>query len=132
MNYAKEPEIKNLIKQALKEDIGRGDITTQKTIPKDIKKAAVIIAKEKGIDGICLLGEVPTYATRIPNPKAALAILEILTKMLGIEINLSELISLAKEAEEEMKKVAAQAMGEFIDQFTKPIWEQEPREEEEE
>ena len=90
------------------------------------------VAKEKGVDGICLLGEVPTYATRIPNPKAALAILKVLTEILGIEISLGELISLAREAEEEMKKVAAEAMGEFIDQFTKPIWEEEPREEEEE
>lgn len=87
------------------------------------------VAKEKGMDGICLLGEVPTYATRIPNPKAALAVLEILTKMLGIEIDLGELVSLAEEAEEEMKRVTAQAMGEFIDQFTKPIWEQKEEEE---
>lgn len=88
------------------------------------------VAKERGMDGVCLLGEVPTYATKIPNPKAALAILRILTKMLDIEIDLSELVGLVKEAEEEMKKIAAEAMGEFIDQFTKPLWEQ--REEEEE
>jgi proteasome assembly chaperone (PAC2) family protein len=87
------------------------------------------VAKERGIEGICLLGEVPAYTTRIPNPKASLAVLDILTKMLDIDINLSELAKLAKESDEEMKKLAAEAMGEFIDRYTKPVW---PAEEEEE
>jgi nicotinate-nucleotide pyrophosphorylase (carboxylating) len=41
--------IKKLIQNALQEDIGRGDITTQLVIPKKKKVVAVIIAKEKGI-----------------------------------------------------------------------------------
>lgn len=86
------------------------------------------VAKERGFEGICLLGEVPTYTTRIPNPKASLAILDILTKILKIDINLSELAKLAKESDEEMKKLAAEAMEEFIDRYTKPVW---PPEEEE-
>jgi proteasome assembly chaperone (PAC2) family protein len=87
------------------------------------------VAKERGVEGICLLGEVPAYTTRIPNPKASLAVLDILTEMLDIDINLSELAKLAKESDEEMKKLAAEAMGEFIDRYTKPVW---PAEEEEE
>ncbi len=90
------------------------------------------VAKEKGFEGICLLGEVPMYTTRIPNPKAALAVLEILTKILRININLAELAKLAKESDEEMKKLAAEAMGEFIDRYTKPVWPPEDEEEEEE
>lgn len=91
------------------------------------------VAKEKGVEGICLLGEVPAYTTRIPNPKAALAVLDVLTKMLDIDINLSELAKLATESDEEMKKLAAEAMGEFIDRYTKPVWPpEEPEEEEEE
>ncbi len=83
------------------------------------------VAREKGMDGICLLGEVPAYATRIPGPKAALAVLEVLVKMLNIEVDLTELEGIARDAEQEMKKVAADAMGQYIDQFTKPIWEKE-------
>lgn len=49
MNYAKDPEIRDIIKQALKEDIGRGDITTQFCIPRDTKIEAIIVAHEKGI-----------------------------------------------------------------------------------
>lgn len=90
------------------------------------------VAKELGIEGICLLGEVPSYVTRIPNPKAALAVLEVLTQILDIKIDFTELAALAKESEEEMKKLAAEAMGEYIDRYTKPIWPPLDEEEEEE
>jgi len=90
------------------------------------------VAKERGVEGICLLGEVPVYATRIQNPMAALAILEVLTKMLGIEIDTLELEQLASETKEKMKQIAAEAMEEYIDLFTEPIWEQGEEEEEEE
>ena len=90
------------------------------------------VAKERGIEGICLLGEVPMYATRIQNPVAALAILEVLPKMLDIEVDTLELAQLASETTEKMKQLAAEAMGEYIDLFTEPIWEQEEEEEEEE
>ncbi len=87
-------------------------------------------AKERGMEGICLLGEVPGYTTRIPNPKAALAILEVMTDILGIDVDLSELSVIAKQSDEEMKKMAAEAIGEFITSYTKPVWPQEEEEEE--
>jgi len=89
------------------------------------------VAKEKGVEGVCLLGEVPVYATRIQNPMAALAILKVLTTMLEIEIDLAELVQLAGEAKERMKQAAAEAMGEYIDYFTEPIWEHGEEEPEE-
>ncbi|MBA7574215.1 hypothetical protein ES708_16017 [subsurface metagenome] len=89
-------------------------------------------AKERGMESVCLLGEVPMYTTRIQNPMAALAVLGVLTKMLDIEIDTTELTQLALETSERMKQVAAEAMGEYIDFFTKPIWESEEEEEEEE
>lgn len=88
-------------------------------------------AKERGIEGICLLGEVASYATQIANPKASLAVLEALSKMLGIEVDLTELSNLARQSEEEMERIAKQATAAFIDQFTEPIWEQEEKEDEE-
>jgi hypothetical protein len=90
------------------------------------------VAKERGIEGICLLGEVPLYATRIQNPMAALAVLKVLTQMLDIEIDTAELAQLAGEAGKRMKQVAAQAMEEYIDYFTEPIWERGEEEDEEE
>jgi proteasome assembly chaperone (PAC2) family protein len=92
------------------------------------------VSKERDIEGICLLGEVPVHATRIQNPVAALAVIQVLAKMLNIEVDIGELAQIANEAADRLKQVAAEAMGEYIDNFTQPIWEygQEDEEEEEE
>ena len=90
------------------------------------------VAKERSIDGICLLGEVPAYATRIQNPMAALAIVEVLTKILDIRIDIHELAQVASETKERLKQLAAEAMEEYIDLFTEPIWESGEEDEEEE
>ena len=90
------------------------------------------VAKERGVDGICLLGEVPAYASRVQNPMAALAILGVLPKMLDIEVDIHELAQIAAETREQLKEAAAQAMGEYIDLFTEPIWEQGQDDDEEE
>jgi hypothetical protein len=90
------------------------------------------VAKERGVDGICLLGEVPAYATRIQNPMAALSIIKVLAKMLDIKVDTAELAEVAEETSERLKQLAAEAMGEYIDLFTEPIWEQGEEEDEEE
>jgi proteasome assembly chaperone (PAC2) family protein len=90
------------------------------------------VAKERNIDGICLLGEVPVYASRVPNPMAALAVLKVLTAILAVKIDFAELAKMAVEAGERIKQVAAQAMEEYIDYFTEPIWERGEEEEDEE
>ena len=89
------------------------------------------LAKERGLDGVCLLGEVPSFATQISNPKASLAVLEVLNRMLNIDVNLDDLESMAKRADEEMERISKRATAEFIDQFTEPIWEQGDEEEDE-
>ena len=89
------------------------------------------VAKERDIDGVCLLGEVPTYASRVTNPMAALAVLKVLAPMLEIKVDLAEMAKMAVEATERIKQVAAQAMEEYIDYFTEPIWERGESEEEE-
>lgn len=82
------------------------------------------VAKEKNLDGVCLLGEVPSYAAKIHNPMAALSILDILKNLLEIDLDTNELLNHAVEAKEKMSQMAAEAMGEYIDYFTEPIWEQ--------
>jgi len=89
------------------------------------------MAKERDIEGVCLLGEVPRYAIQIPNPGASYAVLKVLTRMLDIDIELTELGNTAKESKEEMGEIIKMATAEFIDQFTEPIWEQDENEEEE-
>ncbi len=90
------------------------------------------VTKERDIEGVCLLGEVPVYATRIANPMAALAVLKVLTTMLDIKVDMNELTQMAVETRERMKQIAAEAMGEYIEYFTTPIWEHGEEEEEEE
>ncbi|MCK5585818.1 PAC2 family protein, partial [Candidatus Bipolaricaulota bacterium] len=82
-------------------------------------------AKEKGLEGLCLLGEVPSFATQMAHPKAALAVLSIFAEMMGIEVDTEEIESLAKQSELEMDSISKQATAAYIDQFTEPIWEQE-------
>jgi proteasome assembly chaperone (PAC2) family protein len=81
------------------------------------------VAKERAMDGVCLLGEVPSYASKLQNPMAALAIINVLKELLGIDINTDELSRFAHETRQQMKQVAAEAMEEYIDYFTEPIWE---------
>ena len=54
-----------------------------------------------------------------------------LADLLGIKIDYSELKQAAAEARERMKQIAAEAMEEYIDYFTEPIWEREEDEPEE-
>jgi len=62
------------------------------------------IAKEKGIEGVCLLGEMPNYLTHIEYPKASCAVLSVLARILDIDIDLGELLATAEYQEEEIKK----------------------------
>lgn len=90
------------------------------------------VAKERAIDAMCILGEVPSQAARLQNPMAALAILRVITKMLDVKIDLLELEQISRQAKDRLKQMAAEAMGEYIDLFTEPIWEKEGEDEEEE
>lgn len=58
MNYYRDKESLSLIRSALKEDIGRGDLTTDRFIPKDKIINAILLAKEPCV--ICGLGIVKT------------------------------------------------------------------------
>jgi hypothetical protein len=62
------------------------------------------VARQRNMEGICLLGEIPLYATPIPNPKSAKAVLEVLVKLLGIGIDTSGLEQWAQRTEEEMER----------------------------
>jgi len=90
------------------------------------------VAKERAVDAMCLLGEVPANAARLQNPMAALVVLRVLTRMLDIKVDLLELEQIAGQAKDQLKQMAAEAMGEYIDLFTEPIWEQGQDEEGEE
>jgi proteasome assembly chaperone (PAC2) family protein len=60
------------------------------------------VAKQKGMEGFCLLGEIPFYTTEIENPKASMAVLRVLNQVLELEVDLRELDELAKQTEKEI------------------------------
>ena len=108
----------------LAEELGQYDLVQRGSLQiAGLNGLLLGVAKERRMEGICLLGEVPMYATKIQNPMAALAILRVLGVMLGIEVDLDELTQVAEEARESMKQMASRAMGEYIDFFTEPLWE---------
>ena len=71
------------------------------------------IAKESDFDGICLLGEIPSYATHIENPRASLAVLEVFTKITEISLDLSKLSALAEYMEKEIDHYLLQFKEQF-------------------
>jgi uncharacterized protein len=82
------------------------------------------LAKERDFNGVCIMTEVPSQTSRMENPMAALSILKVFMKLVDIEINTKELAENAKEMMEQVKQAMTIAMGEYIEHFTQPIWEQ--------
>ncbi len=62
------------------------------------------IGKSYGIKGVCMLGETSGVPI-IPDPKAAEAVLTVLTKMLKIKIDTSKISEKVKEMEEFIKRI---------------------------
>jgi len=60
------------------------------------------VAKQMGMEGFCLLGEIPFYTTEIENPKASMSVLEVLSKYLRLEIDFRELKDLSKQTQKEI------------------------------
>jgi hypothetical protein len=63
------------------------------------------IAKQSGLEGFCLLGDIPLYTIQIENPRASLAVLEALTKILNLKIDLVNLVDQAHIMEDEINKL---------------------------
>jgi proteasome assembly chaperone (PAC2) family protein len=87
------------------------------------------VAASRGIEGVCLLGETVKYAAKMANPRSALAVLEVLTRLLGCEIDMSELEGHAVTAEKQIRELGNEMKREFLQNFTKPIWERQEEEE---
>jgi len=59
------------------------------------------VAKKRGFEGICLMGEIPDYLSRVPfpYPRASQSVLEVFTSILGITIDLTVLDNMAAQIE---------------------------------
>ena len=97
----------------------------------------VAAAAEQDLEGICLLGEFPYFATNLPNPKASAAVLRVFSSMSGVELDLTDIDAQAAEMEERLTELleriqqAAQAQVGGVElEDTQPSFEL-PEEEEE-
>jgi len=59
------------------------------------------VAKKRGFEGICLMGEIPDYLSRapFPYPRASKSVLEVITSILGVRIDLTALDNMAAQIE---------------------------------
>lgn len=64
-------------------------------------------AAESGLQGACLLGEMPHIFSQLPFPKASLAILEVFTTMTGIELDFTQLIEQGRMMEQQLGELLA-------------------------
>jgi proteasome assembly chaperone (PAC2) family protein len=60
------------------------------------------VAKKKGFEAICLLGEIPFYTVQIENPKAIKAVIEVFMPLTDITVDTSELDELSQYMEKEV------------------------------
>lgn len=65
------------------------------------------VAKKRGLEAICVMGEIPYYLQTAPwpYPKASRSVLELLTKILGIDLDLSKMDELAKTVEKNIDQI---------------------------
>lgn len=64
------------------------------------------VAKKRGLEAICLMGEIPYYLQGAPwpYPSGSKSVLEVLAKILDVKLDLSQLDELAKKVEENIEE----------------------------
>jgi hypothetical protein len=83
------------------------------------------LAKQRGMGGVCILGEIPQVAAKLPNPLAATAILREFKRITKIELDLKDIEMEADKQEQKMDELMQESRRQFIDQLTFPLWERE-------
>jgi proteasome assembly chaperone (PAC2) family protein len=63
------------------------------------------VAKKRGLEAVCLMGEIPYYLQGAPwpYPKGSKSVLEVLSKILDVKLDLSQLDELAKTVDENIE-----------------------------
>ncbi|HEY90296.1 MAG TPA: hypothetical protein G4O07_00540 [Dehalococcoidia bacterium] len=68
------------------------------------------VARKRGFEGVCLMGEIPDYLSRIPfpYPRASQSVLDVLSLTLGIPINTKALDKMTAQMEDVISNVFLQ------------------------
>ena len=79
------------------------------------------VAKKRGVEGICLMGEIPIYLQGLPitYPKASKSVLEVFREVLGINIDLSQFDQIVQKGEKNIEKFYSQIPPEMRSQLEK-------------
>ena len=77
------------------------------------------VAKKRGFEGVCLMGEIPDYLSRVPfpYPKASQSVLEVLAAILGVSIDVTTLDGMAAQ----MQGVITNVFRQFPDEVRERI-----------
>jgi uncharacterized protein len=78
------------------------------------------IAGESGMQGACLLGEMPQIFAQLPYPKASLAVLNAFSRLAGIHVDVTELAEQADAVDEKL--------GELLNNVERAMGQQESEE----
>ncbi|RLC65088.1 MAG: hypothetical protein DRI01_01985 [Chloroflexi bacterium] len=85
------------------------------------------VAKKRGFEAICLMGEIPVYLQGLPlsYPKASKSVLEVLTRSLKIEVNLDKLDELDQRVQRRIEEFYQQiplAIREQLDRLRHVVY----------
>jgi uncharacterized protein len=60
------------------------------------------VAKKRGVEAVCLMGEVPDYLATapLPYPKASRSVVELMSKILGVKVDLGSLDDMATQVDD--------------------------------
>ncbi len=77
------------------------------------------VAKKRGFEGVCLMGEIPDYLSRVPfpYPKASQSVLEVLAAILGVSVDISALDEMAVQMQGVIANVFQQFPNEVRDRI---------------
>ncbi|MDP2718500.1 MAG: PAC2 family protein [Dehalococcoidia bacterium] len=98
------PEIKGypntILMSAIEGREGQGSIT-------GLNGLLLGMARNRGLEGICLMGEIPLYlqGLPIPYPKASRSVLEVLCNFLGIKIGMRPMDLVVERSEKEIENI---------------------------
>jgi proteasome assembly chaperone (PAC2) family protein len=110
------PEMRGYENTVLMSDIegkgGHGNIT-------GLNGLLLGVAKKRGLEAICLMGEIPVYlqGLPLPYPKASKSVLKALTHSLKIEVNLDKLDELDQKVERRIEEFYQQIPPEIRGQL---------------
>ncbi len=111
-------EIKNIDNAVLMSEVeergGQGSIT-------GLNGLLLGVARKRGLDAICIMGEIPVYLQGFPfpYPKASKSVLEALKTLTGIDVATNSLDGLISRSEKEIERLFENFPPEIKDQIDK-------------